>query len=65
MDDHRCIAFHALAPGAAESYRTFARVLAVYVRDKRVLTLEEAVRKMSSFPAMRIDLTDRGVLRPG
>jgi N-acyl-D-aspartate/D-glutamate deacylase len=40
-------------------------VLAVYVRDKKVLTLEEAVRKMSSFPAMRIGLTDRGVLRPG
>ncbi|HUP95077.1 MAG TPA: D-aminoacylase [Burkholderiales bacterium] len=47
------------------SYGTFARVLAVYVRDKKVLTLEEAVRKMSAFPATRIGLTDRGVLRPG
>ncbi|MGZ5174031.1 MAG: N-acyl-D-amino-acid deacylase family protein [Burkholderiales bacterium] len=47
------------------SYGTFARVLAVYVRDKKVLTLEEAVRKMSSFPAIRIGLNDRGVLRPG
>ena len=47
------------------SYGTFVRVLAVYVRDKKVLTLENAVRKMSSFPAMRIGLTDRGVLRPG
>lgn len=47
------------------SYGTFARVLAVYARDKKVLTLQEAVRKMSSFPAMRIGLADRGVLRPG
>ena len=47
------------------SYGTFARVLAVYVRDRRVLTLEEAVRKMSGFPAARLGLTDRGLLRPG
>jgi N-acyl-D-aspartate/D-glutamate deacylase len=47
------------------SYGTFARVLAVYVREKGVITLEEAVRKMSSFPAARIGLNDRGVLRPG
>src|SRR5262249_48376246 len=47
------------------SYGTFARVLAVYVREKGSITLEEAVRKMSSFPAARIGLTDRGVLRPG
>jgi dihydroorotase/N-acyl-D-amino-acid deacylase len=44
---------------------TFARVLGVYVREKGALTLEEAVRKMSSFPAQRLGLTDRGVLRPG
>lgn len=47
------------------SYGTFARVLGVYVRDKQVLTLEEAVRKMTSFPAARIGLADRGLLRPG
>jgi N-acyl-D-amino-acid deacylase len=47
------------------SYGTFVRVLAVYVREKKVLTLEDAVRKMSSFPATRIGLNDRGVLRPG
>jgi N-acyl-D-amino-acid deacylase len=47
------------------SYGTFARVLGVYVREKKVLTLEEAVRKMASAPAQRIGLVDRGVLRPG
>ena len=47
------------------SYGTFARVLAVYVREKRTITLEEAVRKMSGFPAQRLGLLDRGILRPG
>jgi N-acyl-D-amino-acid deacylase len=47
------------------SYGTFARVLGVYVREKQVLSLEEAVRKMTSFPAARLHLTDRGLLRPG
>ena len=47
------------------NYGTFARVLAVYVRDLNTITLEEAVRKMSSFPAQRLRLTDRGFLRPG
>jgi N-acyl-D-amino-acid deacylase len=47
------------------SYGTFARVLAVYVREKHAITLEEAVRKMTSFPAARLGLTDRGILRPG
>jgi N-acyl-D-amino-acid deacylase len=47
------------------SYGTFARVLGVYVRDKHVLTLEEAVRRMSSYPAERLKIWDRGLLRPG
>ncbi|MFN7984235.1 MAG: D-aminoacylase [Vicinamibacterales bacterium] len=47
------------------AYGTFARVLGVYVREKHVLTLEDAVRKMSGFPAQRMRLTDRGLLRPG
>ena len=41
------------------------RILAVYVHDKRVITLEDAVRKMSSFPAARVGFSDRGILRPG
>jgi N-acyl-D-amino-acid deacylase len=47
------------------SYGAFARVLGVYVREKGVLTLEDAVRRMTSFPAQRLTLGDRGVLRPG
>ncbi|MEI6720367.1 MAG: D-aminoacylase, partial [Betaproteobacteria bacterium] len=47
------------------SYGTFARVLGVYVREKSVITLEDAVRKMTSFPASRLGLQDRGVIRVG
>ncbi|HEU0005133.1 MAG TPA: amidohydrolase family protein, partial [Terriglobia bacterium] len=46
------------------AYGTFARVLGLYVREKGALTLEEAVRKMSGFPAQRMGLSDRGILRP-
>lgn len=45
------------------SYGTFARVLGRYVRELNVLTLEDAIRKMSSYPAQRLGLRDRGVLR--
>jgi N-acyl-D-amino-acid deacylase len=47
------------------SYGTFVRVLSTYVREKKILTLEDAVRKMTAFPAARLGLTDRGLLRPG
>jgi dihydroorotase/N-acyl-D-amino-acid deacylase len=47
------------------SYGTFARVLGRYVREQKVLTLEEAVRKMSSMPAERVGIHDRGLIRPG
>ncbi len=42
-----------------------ARILGHYVRDEKVLSLEEAVRKMTSFPAASAGLQDRGILRPG
>jgi dihydroorotase/N-acyl-D-amino-acid deacylase len=47
------------------SYGTFVRVLGRYVRELKVLALEDAVRKMSAFPAQRVGLADRGVLREG
>jgi dihydroorotase/N-acyl-D-amino-acid deacylase len=59
------VPIHGKAAPHPRSYGTFARVLARYVRERRTLTLEEAVRKMSSFPAQRVGLTDRGLLRPG
>ncbi|MFB3922989.1 MAG: amidohydrolase family protein [Terriglobia bacterium] len=46
-------------------YGTFPRVLGYYVREQKVLTLPEAIRKMTSFAAAVEGLTDRGLLRPG
>ena len=46
-------------------YGNNARVLGRYVRDQKVLTLEDAVRKMTSLPAKTFRLRDRGELRPG
>jgi N-acyl-D-amino-acid deacylase len=47
------------------AYGNFTRVIAEYVRKRHVLTLEDAVRKMTSWPATRMRLYDRGVLREG
>ena len=46
-------------------YGTFPRVLGYYVREQKVLTLPEAIRKMTSFSAAIEGLSDRGLLRPG
>lgn len=46
-------------------YGTFPRVLGRYVREEKLLSLEEAVRKMTSANAAKIRLYDRGLLRPG
>jgi N-acyl-D-amino-acid deacylase len=47
------------------SFGTFPRVLGVYVRQKGLLRLEDAVRKMTSQNAVKLGLTERGLLRPG
>ena len=47
------------------SYGTFALFLGRYVREEKVVPLEEAIRKITSFPAWRLHLRDRGVLREG
>lgn len=52
-------------PTHPRAYGTYPRVLAKYVREERLLTLEDAVRKMSGAVAARLGLRDRGLLRPG
>jgi N-acyl-D-amino-acid deacylase len=47
------------------AYGTFPRILRKYVREEKVLTLEDAIRKFSALPAQRLRLTDRGVLKSG
>jgi dihydroorotase/N-acyl-D-amino-acid deacylase len=47
------------------TYGSMTRVLGRYVREARILTLEDAVRKMTSQPAQRVGLRDRGLLKPG
>jgi N-acyl-D-amino-acid deacylase len=47
------------------TYGSFPRILGQFVRDDRLLSLEEAVRKMTSAPAARLGFTDRGLLRDG
>ena len=46
-------------------YGTFPRVLGRYVRDEKVISMEEAVRKMTSANTAKVGLFDRGLLRPG
>jgi len=46
-------------------FGTYPRVLGKYVREEKVLTLEQAIRKMTSFPAQRLGLQDRGLIREG
>ena len=60
----------AMAAGSSElvhprNYGTFPRVLARYVREEKLLTLEDAVRKMTGLPAQTLRLRDRGFLRAG
>ena len=47
------------------SYGTFPRFLSKYVREEKVVSLEEAIRKMTMLPASRLGLTQRGRIAPG
>jgi N-acyl-D-amino-acid deacylase len=63
----------ALTPGGDDalglahprSYGNFPRVIARYVRETHALTLEDAIRKMTSWPATRMRIADRGLVREG
>jgi len=59
---------HGRAPGReapSAGLRDFPRILGRYVRERKDLTLEEAVRKMTFFPAQRFGLLDRGLIAEG
>jgi N-acyl-D-amino-acid deacylase len=47
------------------SYGTFPRILARHVRERGVLTLEDAIRKMTSWPATRMRIPERGIVKEG
>ena len=50
---------------APRTYGSFPRILGQFVRDEALLSLEEAIRKMTSAPAARLGLRDRGIIRDG
>jgi N-acyl-D-amino-acid deacylase len=67
-DPHVMVGTDALATGKRphpRAYGTYPRILGKYVREEHVLSLPEAVRKMTSLPAQRFGLKDRGVVREG
>ncbi len=53
------------AKPSPRTYGSFPRILGQFVRDEALLSLEEAIRKMTSAPAARLGLRDRGVIRDG
>jgi N-acyl-D-aspartate/D-glutamate deacylase len=55
----------AVARPHPRTYGAFTRILGPYVREQRLLPLEQAVRKMTSLAAQRVRLTDRGLLQRG
>jgi N-acyl-D-amino-acid deacylase len=54
-----------MRPAHPRNYGTYAKILQHYVREKHLLSLEEAIRKMTSLPASFLGLTNRGIIRPG
>lgn len=51
--------------GHPRGYGNFPRVIAEYVRKKKIITLPEAIRKMTSWPATRLRLASRGIIKEG
>lgn len=51
--------------GGVLGYNWVARFIGYYLRDEKVLSLEEGIRRLTSLPASRVGLSDRGVLTPG
>ncbi len=74
---HPLVSFNTDSPAMAEdgifskekshprAWGSATRILGKYVREEKLLSLEEAIRKMTSLPAARMHFVDRGILRPG
>jgi N-acyl-D-amino-acid deacylase len=67
VDERVCIATDGLFGGKPHPrvYGTYPRVLGTYVREENLLTIEEAIRKMTSLPARSMGLQRKGLIRPG
>lgn len=63
--DASCVSARLGGKPHPRSYGTFVRTLGRYVREEKVLTLSQAVRKMTGFPAAKLGLQDRGLIRRG
>lgn len=63
--EHTTICSDGSSSGHPRGYGTFPRVLGHYVREKKALTLEQAVHKMSGLPARHLGLQNRGTIAPG
>lgn len=56
---------NAIGPSHPRAHGNFPRLIARYVREKKVITLPEAIRKMTSWPATRMRLANRGMIKEG
>lgn len=56
---------NAIGPSHPRAHGNFPRLIARYVREKKVITLPEAIRKMTSWPATRMRLANRGTIKEG
>ena len=54
-----------LSSNHPRAFGNFARLLAKYVREEKLVTMQEAIRRLSAFPAEVLSLPDRGHLKPG
>jgi N-acyl-D-amino-acid deacylase len=54
-----------LSKSHPRAWGSFTKILGTYVRDEKLITLEDAIRRFSSRPAARVGIADRGILRPG
>jgi len=64
-EDLRNVIEHPAVALESDNIHRFPRLFAKYVREEKVLTLEDAIRKMTSLPAQRMGIRDRGQLREG